>query len=61
MSCAKGFDLAMENENPVLEALTEFRMIGSLHRLSANVPLLPPVRPGEYSLKLFLREKGQQD
>lgn len=53
--------LSIANENPILEAVTEFQMTERLHRLIASVPMLPVMHPGEYSLKLFLREKGQQD
>jgi hypothetical protein len=53
--------LSLGNENPVLESVAEFQMTEPLHRLTVNVPLLPILHPGEYSLKLFLREKGQQD
>jgi hypothetical protein len=53
--------LSIGNENPVLEAVSEFQMTERLHRQVANVPVLPVMHPGEYSLSLFLREKGQQD
>ena len=53
--------LSIGNENPILEAVSEFQMTERLHRSIANVPVLPVMHPGEYSLKLFLREKGQQD
>lgn len=53
--------LSFENENPVLEATAEFQMTERLHRVIANVMALPFIHPGEYSLKLFLREKGEQN
>ena len=52
--------LSIGNEKPVLEAVMEFRMTERLHRLVGNIPVLPLMQPGEYSLKLFLREKGTQ-
>ncbi|HKW64676.1 MAG TPA: hypothetical protein VJN89_19140 [Candidatus Acidoferrum sp.] len=53
--------LSTGNENPVLEAMTEFQMTDRVHRLIANVIGFPFMNPGEYSLKLFLRPKGQQN
>lgn len=53
--------LSIGNENPVFDAIAEFQMTERLHRLVANVPVMPVLHPGEYSLKLFIREKGQQN
>lgn len=53
--------LSIQNEEPILESVAEFRMTDRLHRMMANVPMLPFIKQGEYSLKLFVREKGERD
>ncbi|HEY6945217.1 MAG TPA: hypothetical protein VI431_08750 [Candidatus Acidoferrum sp.] len=53
--------LSVGNENPVFDAIAEFQMTDRLHRVVANVPVMPVLHPGEYSLKIFVREKGQQN
>jgi hypothetical protein len=52
--------LGMEGEKLILEAVTEFKMLQRVNRLVGQIPILPLVKPGEYSFKLFIREKGEQ-
>ena len=53
--------LAATNGKTVLEAVTEIQVTGRFYRTIANVPVLPVVQPGEYSLKAFVREKGERE
>jgi hypothetical protein len=53
--------LSIGDGNPVIESIAEFQMTERLHRMIANIPIMPVLHPNEYGFKIFLREKGQQD
>jgi hypothetical protein len=51
----------VNDEKTRLEAVMEFQMPDRLYRLIANINVMPVLQPGEYSLKLFVREKGERE
>ena len=63
----KGYEqriaLGLAGEKAVIEATAEFQFSNNIKmmRIAAQVPLMPILKPGEYSLTLCLREKGESE
>jgi hypothetical protein len=53
--------LVKAGEPIALEFVAEFEMKDRLHRLIANVQVMPMMNQGEYNLQTFVRQKGSRD
>lgn len=53
--------LGATEEKPVVEAVNEFQVADQLQRTIAYVETLPFLKPGQYSMTLFIRRKGETE